>query len=172
MDRCAGVDDEVLLELLNTTPVVDGVPHDRIAADADAHRWALAHGGIGTAAELTGLRDVRDRLQAVVRGADPATALDAALRAVRLRPHPHPGGIDWRLDTAAERRLPAGIVLAWARVAAELPGRLRPCANAECRLFLLDRSRAGAARWCSMRTCGNRLKARRHQQRRQDPAAG
>jgi predicted RNA-binding Zn ribbon-like protein len=46
-----------------------------------------------------------------------------------------------------------------------MPGRLRPCANPECRLFLLDESRSGTARWCSMATCGNRLKARRHHAR-------
>jgi len=42
---------------------------------------------------------------------------------------------------------------------------LRPCANDECRLFLIDHSKANAARWCSMAVCGNRLKARRHYQR-------
>jgi predicted RNA-binding Zn ribbon-like protein len=44
-------------------------------------------------------------------------------------------------------------------------GRLRPCANDECRLFLIDRSKANAVRWCSMALCGNRMKARRHYQR-------
>ncbi|MEV6693745.1 CGNR zinc finger domain-containing protein [Micromonospora sp. NPDC051196] len=44
-------------------------------------------------------------------------------------------------------------------------GRLRSCGNDECRLFHLDRSRANTARWYSMKTCSNRLKARRHQER-------
>jgi predicted RNA-binding Zn ribbon-like protein len=48
---------------------------------------------------------------------------------------------------------------------AQSPGRLPPCANEECRLFLIDRSKANAARWCSMAVCGNRMKARRHYQR-------
>jgi hypothetical protein len=39
----------------------------------------------------------------------------------------------------------------------------------ECRLFLLDRSRANKARWCSMATRGNRLKARRHYERTRTP---
>ena len=30
---------------------------------------------------------------------------------------------------------------------------------------LLDRSRPGTAKWCSMATCGNRMKARAHAQR-------
>lgn len=47
----------------------------------------------------------------------------------------------------------------------KLPGCLRPCANTECNLFLIDRSRPGTAKWCSMATCGNRTKARAHARR-------
>jgi predicted RNA-binding Zn ribbon-like protein len=50
------------------------------------------------------------------------------------------------------------------------PGRLRPCANDECRLFLIDRSKSNLARWCSMAVCGNRLKARRHYERARNAA--
>jgi predicted RNA-binding Zn ribbon-like protein len=56
-------------------------------------------------------------------------------------------------------------ILTWDALARQSPGRLRPCANGECRLFLIDRSKANAARWCSMAVCGNRMKARRHYQR-------
>jgi predicted RNA-binding Zn ribbon-like protein len=67
-------------------------------------------------------------------------------------------GIVWSLDADWI----ACVVLAWGDVKAESPGRLRPCANGECHLLLLDRTRAGTARWCSMSVCGNRMKARRH----------
>lgn len=64
------------------------------------------------------------------------------------------------------------LMLTWYDVQERRPGRLRPCGNDECHLFFLDRSRANTARWCSMKTCGNRLKARRHQERaRQEPMA-
>jgi DNA-binding HxlR family transcriptional regulator len=80
-----------------------------------------------------------------------------------------PPGTRWIAGPAASRwvrrRLAVELVLAWADVKERMPGRLRPCGNPECRLFLLDRSRATTARWCSMKTCGNRLKARRHQVR-------
>jgi predicted RNA-binding Zn ribbon-like protein len=46
-----------------------------------------------------------------------------------------------------------------------MPGRLRACANPDCRRFLIDRSNANKARWCSMAVCGNRMKARLHYQR-------
>ncbi|WP_141713882.1 CGNR zinc finger domain-containing protein, partial [Streptomyces sp. AVP053U2] len=81
--------------------------------------------------------------------------------------------IEWHLEVPPERRLAVELVLAWADVKERMPGRLRPCGNPECRLFLLDRSRANTARWCSMKTCGNRLKARRHQARtRETPHPG
>jgi predicted RNA-binding Zn ribbon-like protein len=43
--------------------------------------------------------------------------------------------------------------------------RLRICASETCAARFYDRSPAGARRWCSMRTCGNEAKARRHRER-------
>jgi predicted RNA-binding Zn ribbon-like protein len=42
---------------------------------------------------------------------------------------------------------------------------LRLCAADTCAWLFLDTSRNGSRRWCSMRTCGNRAKARRHHAR-------
>ena len=42
---------------------------------------------------------------------------------------------------------------------------LRLCASDTCAWLFLDTSRNGTRRWCSMRTCGNRAKARRHHAR-------
>jgi len=75
------------------------------------------------------------------------------------------GRVTWSLSVAPERELAVRAVLAWDALARQSPGRLRPCANDECRLFLIDHSKANAARWCSMAVCGNRMKARRHYQR-------
>jgi predicted RNA-binding Zn ribbon-like protein len=44
--------------------------------------------------------------------------------------------------------------------------RVRECDADDCNWLFLDRSRAGTRRWCSMRSCGNRAKARRHYHRR------
>ena len=48
--------------------------------------------------------------------------------------------------------------------------RLKECANDGCGWLFLDTSRNRSRRWCDMRDCGNRVKARRHYQRikRQD----
>ncbi len=75
------------------------------------------------------------------------------------------GQITWTLCVPPERERAVRAVLAWDELARQSPGRLRPCANNECRLFLIDHSKANAARWCSMAICGNRMKARRHYQR-------
>ncbi|GAA1656521.1 CGNR zinc finger domain-containing protein [Fodinicola feengrottensis] len=162
-------EEQLLLDLLNSTPVAEHGPVDLLAADDQAGDWARTRGGTGSTAEASHLRRVRDQLQAVVRGKEPVTTLAPALRGVRMRPDLTDAGIDWRLDVPADRRLATEALLAWGRVREQLPGRLRACANGECQLFLLDHSRPNTARWCSMKVCGNRLKARRHYQRSQLP---
>ncbi|AGZ42310.1 CGNR zinc finger domain-containing protein [Actinoplanes friuliensis] len=151
-------DEDLLLWMLNSTPVIDGRRTDRLGDPA-------ARGGTGTGAELTAVRTARDRLQGVVRGDRPAADLAPLLEGVHRSPVIGDTGLEWQLDAPADRLLAVRAVLAWAELHEQHPGRLRACANDECRLFLLDRSRAGTARWCSMATCGNRMKARRHQGR-------
>jgi predicted RNA-binding Zn ribbon-like protein len=43
----------------------------------------------------------------------------------------------------------------------EAAGMVRECANLECRWLFLDTSRNHSRRWCDMKICGNRMKARR-----------
>jgi len=44
-------------------------------------------------------------------------------------------------------------------------GRVRECAGDPCGWLFLDTSRNRSRRWCSMESCGNRAKARRHYER-------
>lgn len=163
-------DSELLLALLNTRPVLDGVECDELRDDRSAQKWAKAHDGTGTPLELRRLRRLREHLTRVVLGRAPATVLAESLEGTCQRPRLSTEGLTWELVTAPDMRLATRAVLAWARVNEHLPGRLRPCDNDECRLFLLDRSKANKARWCSMATCGNRMKARRHYERSRSPA--
>ena len=144
-----------LLDLLNTKPVIDGQTVDQLDG-----RWLRAHGA-GMGADVNAAQAVRDDLQRVVRMEADASVLRRYLTDVRRVPDIGPDGVNWSL----EADWPARVVLAWGEVERDMPGRLRPCANKACRLFLLDRSRAGTARWCSMSSCGNRMKARRHYSR-------
>ncbi|PPF60758.1 hypothetical protein C5C13_02345 [Clavibacter michiganensis] len=164
-------DEELLLALLNSAPVVDGRRDDRLAG-ASGRQLARTWGGTGSTAELERLRRTRDALHTVIRGdaaapaavAELAAVVDGAVRTPRVTAD----GIVWELRVPRDERLPVDAVLAWSTVSARLPGRLRPCANAECELFLVDHSRPGTAKWCSMATCGNRMKARAHAQRVRD----
>ncbi|MCW2552084.1 MAG: hypothetical protein JWR78_1865 [Mycobacterium sp.] len=149
---------QVLLDLLNTTPVVDGADTDVLADDAAARGWLSLREGDG--ADVEAVRQVRDDLQHVVRGQTHAEVLNRHLAAVRQVPRVHGDGLEWDLGLSADWC--ARLVLAWGELQNERPGRLRACANGECHLFLLDRSRGGTGRWCSMSGCGNRMKARRH----------
>ncbi|WP_392756504.1 CGNR zinc finger domain-containing protein [Streptomyces sp. LN590] len=162
---------DALLELLNTTPVVNGEVQDQLADPEAAEAWQRAHGGSGTADEHRHLLRARDALQEVVRGSRPATSLAPVLEGVTSRPQVSSGGVSWDLDARKERRMAVQAVMAWSALEKAMPGRLRPCANPECRRFLLDRSKTNKARWCSMAVCGNRMKARRHYQRTRNGAA-
>lgn len=151
-----------LLDLLNTTPVIDGVAHDQLGTDRDAMAWLTAH-GCGTAPDIDAVRRLRNDLQAVVRGDAGAARLADYVQNYVRRPRIADDGVRWELEP--EPDWPARMVFAWSEIARNNPGRLRACGNPECRLFLFDRTRAGTARWCSMSVCGNRMKARRHYSR-------
>jgi hypothetical protein len=142
----------VLLDLLNTTPMVDGQVVDRLDG-----RWLRAHG----APKDAEVKTLRDDLQRVVLMEVDAAMLRRYLVDTRQVPDIGPDGLAWSLEADWQAR----VVLAWGELERDMPGRLRPCANDECRQFLIDRSRAGTARWCSMSGCGNRMKARRHYSR-------
>lgn len=50
-------------------------------------------------------------------------------------------------------------------LASDRLGRVRECASADCTWLFIDESRNRSRRWCDMRACGNRMKARRHYHR-------
>jgi predicted RNA-binding Zn ribbon-like protein len=46
--------------------------------------------------------------------------------------------------------------------------QVKDCGDPTCRWLFLDLSKNHTRRWCDMKTCGNRMKARRHQARLQE----
>ena len=160
----AADDDELLLAVLNTTPVKAGVRMDALQGD-DGLAWLVAHGGTGSAQERAALVEARDQLQQAVRNVPDTDALARFLDGVLAVPVLEGQGLTWVRRTPVERDLAARVVLAWAELRQERPERLRACANPQCERFLIDRSRSNQARWCSMAICGNRAKARRHYER-------
>lgn len=158
-------DEDLLIAVLNSAPVVDGFPTERLDSEAGAE-LVSRFGGNGTRSELQYLRQTREALQGMIRGEPEAVErLTATIDRTVLLPEITHEGIHWALDAPADKQLAARVVLAWSHVMQELPGRLRACANTECNLFLIDHSRPGTAKWCSMSTCGNRMKVRAHARR-------
>jgi predicted RNA-binding Zn ribbon-like protein len=156
------VEEALLLALLNSAPVVDGKSRDELV-DADA--WLTTHGWPTSANPAAELRAARAALKAVVRGEETPASLAPFVMDVQWHAAMTDHGIEWTLDDLSAQSVPVHAVLAWDALNTSSPGRLRPCANPDCELFLIDRSKANNARWCSMAVCGNRMKARRHYQR-------
>lgn len=159
-------DEDVLIAVLNSAPRDGGDPAEQLIGARGA---ALARrcGGNGSEAELRRLRAARDALQAAIRGqADPAPTLQQLLSDVSRRPAVTSVRVSWVVDGPPDALLPVRVIQAWSDVNDRLPGRLKPCANPECNFFLIDRSRPGTAKWCSMAACGNQMKARTYAARR------
>jgi predicted RNA-binding Zn ribbon-like protein len=172
-------DEKLLLDLLNSTPVLEGRPHDELEDPHAAEQWMHAHDypnpdeDPSPAEEVLALLALRPVLQGVVHGAQSPRALAPFLTEVSYWAQAADEGIAWNLEIPSGRSAAVRVVLAWDELRRSSPGRLRACANPECRRFLIDRSKPNNARWCSMATCGNRMKARRHYEKsRSDHHAG
>jgi len=122
---------------------------------------------------------LRELLNATVerRPAD-AAALREVNRALRtqyvyeLVPAPDGVSLDHRHDgdpiAGAVARLAEAISRELTQADA---GRLRVCANDECRWVFFDTSPAGRRKWCDMSVCGNRAKVARHRARQRSSAS-
>jgi predicted RNA-binding Zn ribbon-like protein len=111
---------------------------------------------------------------AVAAGREPPAAALGVLNAYlphalsRLRIAPAAGGflLDWEEDPAALDRLLWPVAWGTARLlTSEDRDAVRVCAAPGCGWLFLDRSRNHSRRWCDMKACGNRAKARRHYRR-------
>jgi predicted RNA-binding Zn ribbon-like protein len=71
-------------------------------------------------------------------------------------------GWDWA-EGGAEPELPVWALALRAEelMTGERMKALRECGNPECRWLFLDTSKNHTRRWCDMKICGNRMKARR-----------
>ncbi len=122
-------------------------------------------------ADAIALREALFRIiAAVITNAPPAdgdlATLNAALpRALNhLRVAPRAAGCEW--EWAGEEGALDRMLWPIARSAADLlvsseVQRVRRCAGESCDWLFLDTTRNRSRRWCDMRTCGNRAKARR-----------
>lgn len=141
----------------------EAAAHPRLAREALGRAIAFREALYRTFAALAlGRRPGSADLAEVNRALGPALA--------NLRVEPRGEGFGWAF--AAPPAAGFDHVL-WpvARSAAELltsseAGRVRECASDICSWLFVDRSRTHRRRWCDMKVCGNRAKARRHYQRK------
>jgi predicted RNA-binding Zn ribbon-like protein len=90
-----------------------------------------------------------------------------AMSHLALRSERHRVGVGWDAAIHLDRPLWPLLKATVDFLASADVGRVRRCANPECGWVFLDRSRKQNRRWCSMRECGSRAKARAYYQRRQ-----
>ena len=155
-----------------------------VLARRAAARPRLAAAALGRAVALR--EAIYGIFSAVAAGRRPAArdlvvlnrALGAALG--RLRVARGRDGYGWVWASGDRAGSPLSLDRPWwpvARSAAELLAsvqlaRVRECAASSCGWLFLDRSRNASRRWCDMRVCGNREKARRFYRRRRAGARG
>lgn len=162
---------------LNTLDLDSGT--DDLAEPASAKAWLVQHklASPGTDYEDNDLRqlsEVRRALQELVAanaGSDvprrAVTSLNEAARRVRLgvRLHPTDG---YRLvaeGVGVDRPIGELLMSVTGALTAGNWNRLKVCANDACQRTFYDSSRNRSGRWCSMATCGNRMKGRAYRQR-------
>ncbi|MFF1572282.1 CGNR zinc finger domain-containing protein [Leifsonia sp. NPDC058292] len=119
----------------------------------------------GDEAELAEVHATRDRLRRAwtMSRDDAAHEVNAMLADARALPHlMRHDGFDWHLHATAQdaplaERIRVEVALALVDVIrSSETGRLRVCAADDCTGLLLDLSRNGSKRFCSVR-CGNRM---------------
>ena len=146
-------------------------------------RWAAGAGRAAEAAldEAKELRETIYRIFAALAAGRSAAAPDlAALNRwlgaslTHLRAVPATGGYGWGWEPSSDPRRLLWPV-AWSAaglLVSDERNDVRECASDRCSWLFVDRSRTKKRRWCSMRTCGNRAKVHRFQQRRRRAASG
>ena len=161
----------------------EAIVDEKLATQADVIAWAR-HAGLGSItagredavaalAQLRALRaDLRRLFVAAATGKEPPRAPLARLnRLLATR------GSSLRLATAGGRLrhgttrglmdavgLPVAVSAVDLLTSSDL-GRVKICPAHQCEWLVLDDSRNGTRRWCSMAECGNRAKARLHYDR-------
>lgn len=179
---------DVVVDLVNTAPESEPregePPADGLHDLAALYSFAARHRVSGVSEldekDLRAVHDVRARFAEVFASDDARVAaalvntlVAAAGTTPQLSNH---DGYDWHVhyfspDASLADHLAAdcGMALAFIIVAGETE-RLRRCEAPDCRHAFVDLSRNRSRRYCSSRTCGNRLHVAAYRARRREAA--
>lgn len=170
------VGEPLALDLVNTEWNENGERQDLLARDDGVAQW-LGEQGLAVPSQTETVRAALQEVRAVLRRCLASDDTDdeavGALNAILAK-----GCVVLALN---EQRPVERVDIDEAHRAAWLAARnylrlraewgyerIRACAHPECILYFLDQTRNGARRWCDMRTCGNRAKAKRFSQRHRE----
>lgn len=166
---------ELVREFINTLHMDTGLREDAIESPQALSRWLAEHKLLAgrqhlTLADVHHAANVREAFRELLEANDghpvDKAALETLSRAARsaqlfvdfgtgararLRPAAH--GVDAALGTLLAYAFEAMSDGSWRR--------LKACNEHDCRWAFYDRSKNQTGSWCSMRSCGNRAKARR-----------
>lgn len=191
------VGNRLILDFLNTRPVLPQGPTELLRDVQALERWLIASGMMRPVKARSLMRNsrnsshatsflkellaFRERLRsAVLRMESGLAASDEFIQEVNAglvlyRPttalHTREGRIvrELSFDPKAPTDLWAPLLDGTADLLAEPePGRIRKCEA--CVVHFFDTSKKGARRWCSMNICGNKLKVAAYQRRQRDRA--
>lgn len=187
------VANRLILDFLNTRPVLAGVPTELLSDVRALERWLIASGMVTSGKDKATMRGWRESAEAeallkqliafrerlrenVVQmegGELPGEEFVSEVNAL-LRQHPQITMIRKKngtlaRETSVELRKPADLLTPIVDATADLLveadwSRVRQCES--CVVYFLDTSKKGSRRWCSMNICGNKLKVAAYQQRR------
>lgn len=157
------------VDLVNTVPGATATGSDEIATQAQLDALLVKHRYSGRfdrdAAERAAVTDIRSRLRALWML--PRDEIVAEINAMLSESAAQPqlmrhDGLDWHLhvvpmDSPLGERMKVESAMALLDVArSDETWRMRACEAFDCDGFLLDLSKNGSKRFCSVR-CGNRM---------------
>jgi predicted RNA-binding Zn ribbon-like protein len=174
---------ELIRDFVNTRDLLDGI--EELGSPGEFVTWLEAHGltrgsVTATPADLRRAAELREALRRVLLGntgleVDREAAFAVVDRAARR------AKIELCFSECAGTLSPAstGVDAALGRIVIAVHGamadgsweRLKACRASDCEWAFIDSARNHSRAWCSMRSCGNREKARAFRERhRHSPA--
>lgn len=164
---------EVVREFINSVEI-DGTT-DPLFAEDSLEQWCANSGtcaGIG-AGDLADLRLFREALRGVLEAN--AGEGQPAERWTAVEPFAARAGYKIRVSDGVPALAPQGsgadaaiatlLGIVYDAIGDGTWQRLKACRKHSCRWAFYDRSKNGSGAWCSMRVCGNRVKAQRRRAR-------
>lgn len=167
-------------DFINTLHMDTGVHEDAIDTAPALARWLFEHKLLAgrqhlTSGDVAHASSVREAMRDLLAANDGNAVAKAALETLSRAARGAQLYVDFEADGHARLRPAAqGVDAALGEliaVAFEAMGdgswrRLKACHEDDCRWVFYDRSKNQTGSWCSMRSCGNRAKARRFRAKR------